>query len=205
MSEPYFKHPLALVESDAIGAGTRIWAWAHVMKGARLGADCNIGEHCFIEQGVVLGDRVTVKNGVSIWDGVTAEDDVFFGPNAVLTNDLRPRSKVRREACVPTLIKQGATIGANATVLCGVTIERYGMVGAGAVVTRDVPPHALVIGSPARIVGFVCRCGARLGEDRVTVSCADCGTGYDLTGKGAAERSTKYDPAPPAERQERRD
>ncbi len=189
MSETIFKHPLALVESDAIGTGTRVWAWAHIMKGARLGADCNIGEHCFVEQGAVLGDRVTVKNGVSIWDGVTAEDDVFFGPNAVLTNDLRPRSKVRREAYVPTLIKQGASIGASATILCGVTIGSYAMVGAGAVVTKDVPPHALVLGNPARVAGLVCRCGARLGDDRVTMSCAECGTGYDRAGEGAAERS----------------
>lgn len=190
MSEPFFRHPLALVESDAIGAGTRVWAWAHVMKGARLGADCNIGEHCFVEQGVVLGDRVTVKNGVSIWEGVTAEDDVFFGPNAVLTNDPRPRSKMRRDAYVRTLFRKGASIGANATMLCGVTIGRYAMVGAGAVVIRDVAPHALVVGNPARIVGHVCRCGARLLSDRVPMSCPECGTGYDRDGEGAVERSS---------------
>lgn len=187
MGESFFKHPQALVESDSVGDGTRVWAWAHVMKGARVGADCNIGEHCFVEQGVVLGDRVTVKNGVALWDGVTAEDDVFFGPNAVLTNDLRPRSKVRREY-VPTLIEKGASIGANATLLCGISIGRYAMVGAGAVVIRDVPAHALVVGNPARIAGFVCRCGARLGEDRVQVSCAECGTGYDRAGDGMLKR-----------------
>lgn len=188
MGESFFKHPQALVESEAVGDGTRVWAWAHVMKGAQLGADCNIGEHCFVEQGVVLGDRVTVKNGVSLWEGVTVEDDVFFGPNAVLTNDLRPRSKVRREAFVATLIKKGASVGANATILCGVTVGTYAMVGAGAVVIRDVPPYALVVGNPARVVGFVCRCGARLGDDRVTVSCAECGTGYDRADDGVMKR-----------------
>lgn len=169
-----FKHPLALVESGEVGPGTRVWAWAHVMAGARIGADCNIGEHCFIESGAQLGDRVTVKNGVAVWDGVVAEDDVFLGPNAVLTNDLRPRSKVYRAALQPTLLKRGASVGANATILCGVTVGEHAMIGAGSVVTRSVPPHALVVGNPARIVGRVCTCGARLkGRDASTL-CADC-------------------------------
>src|SRR6266571_2969356 len=124
----FYKHPLALVETEAIGPGTRVWAWAHVMSGARVGADCNVGEHCFIEQGVVLGDRVTVKNGVAVWEGVTAEDDVFLGPNAVLTNDLRPRSKVRHDGVAATLLRRGASVGANATIVCGVTVGRFAMV-----------------------------------------------------------------------------
>jgi len=144
------------------------------MSGARIGADCNIGEHCFIETGVVLGDRVTVKNGVAVWNGVVAEDDVFLGPNAVLTNDLRPRSKVFRGGARSTLLRQGASVGANATLLCGITIGTYAMIGAGAVVTRDVPAHALVVGNPGRVVGRVCRCGARLKGRGASLRCAEC-------------------------------
>jgi UDP-2-acetamido-3-amino-2,3-dideoxy-glucuronate N-acetyltransferase len=185
-SRPVFKHPLSLVESDEIGPGTRIWAWAHVMKGARLGADCNVGEHCFIEAGAVLGDRVTVKNGVAVWEGVAAEDDVFLGPNAVLTNDLRPRSKVYREKVEPTLLKRGASIGANATILCGITIGEYAMIGAGAVVTKDVPSQALVLGNPGRVVGHVCRCGGRLGRRGRKGRCEACHAEYTFSGRGMA-------------------
>jgi acetyltransferase-like isoleucine patch superfamily enzyme len=176
-----FKHPLALAESRSIGPGTRIWAWAHVMEGARVGADCNIGEHCFIEKGAVLGDRVTVKNGVAVWEGVTAEDDVFIGPNAVLTNDLRPRSKVYHATVTRTRLKRGASIGANATLLCGITVGAYAMVGAGAVVTRDVPAHGLVVGNPARLAGRVCRCGEKLRVRSRTASCNSCGREYVRT------------------------
>jgi len=170
----FYTHPLALVESDAIGPGTRVWAWAHVMDGARLGADCNIGEHCFIESGVVLGDRVTVKNGVAVWNGVVAEDDVFLGPNAVLTNDLRPRSKVYRSPVRPTLLRRGASVGANATLLCGITVGARAMIGAGTVVTKNVPANALVVGNPGRVVGRVCDCGARLNGRGASLRCADC-------------------------------
>src|SRR5207247_1552293 len=149
-------HPLAVVEKEKICPGTCVSAWAHVMPGARLGAECNIGEHCFIETGVVLGDRVTVKNGVAVWNGVVAEDDVFLGPNAVLTNDLRPRSKVYRGPVQPTLLKRGASVGANATLLCGITVGTCAMIGAGAVVTRNVPANALVVGNPRRAHGRVC-------------------------------------------------
>ena len=186
VSRPVFKHPLSLVESDEIGPGTRIWAWAHVMKGARLGADCNVGEHCFIETGAVLGDRVTVKNGVAVWSGVTAEDDVFFGPNAVLTNDLRPRSKVYHESVERTLLRQGASIGANATLLCGITIGENAMIGAGAVVTKDVPPHALVVGNPGRLVGHVCRCGGRLTRKGRKGRCEACRIEYTFSGRRLA-------------------
>jgi acetyltransferase-like isoleucine patch superfamily enzyme len=182
VTNPYHAHPLALVESREIGPRTRIWAWAHVMQGARIGADCNIGEHCFIEQGVTLGDRVTVKNGVAVWEGVTAEDDVFLGPNAVLTNDLRPRSRMRRGGPVPTLLRRGVTVGANATLLCGITVGAWAMIGAGAVVLTDVPDHALVVGNPARTVGRVCRCGARLIPRRAAARCSGCGAGYRIRG-----------------------
>lgn len=176
-----FKHPLALVESRSIGPGTRVWAWAHVMDGARVGADCNIGEHCFIEKGAVLGDRVTVKNGVAVWDGVTVEDDVFLGPNVALTNDLRPRSKVYHAEIIPTRLKRGASIGANATLLCGITVGEHAMVGAGAVVTRDVPAHGLVVGNPARLTGHVCVCGERLRVRGRTAACSSCDRKYSIS------------------------
>lgn len=183
MGVPFFQHELALVESDAIGEGTRVWAWAHVMEGARVGADCNIGEHCFVESGAVLGDRVTVKNGVSVWDGVVCEDDVFLGPNAVLTNDLRPRSKVYHEEIPRTLLRRGASVGANATLLCGLTVGRHAMIGAGAVVTRDVPDHALVVGNPARRVGWVCSCAETLDFAGEKATCS-CGLRYRRTDAG---------------------
>lgn len=150
-----FIHGSALVETQAIGPGTRIWAFAHILPGARLGADCNICDHTFIENDVVLGDRVTVKCGVQLWDGLEIEDDVFIGPNATFTNDRFPRSRMRPERFCRTRIQRGASIGANATILPGVTIASGAMVGAGAVVTRDVPPYAIVTGNPARITGYV--------------------------------------------------
>ena len=183
MSERVFRHPLSLVDSDDIGPGTRIWAWAHVMQGARIGADCNIGEHCFVESGAALHDRVTVKNGVAIWAGVTAEDDVFLGPNAVLTNDTRPRSKSPEFKAESTRLAKGCSIGANATVLCGITVGRYALVGAGAVVTRDVPDHALVFGSPARVKGYVCVCSETLVFEDGVATCG-CGRRYDKTDIG---------------------
>ena len=151
----FFVHPNALCESLQVGAGTRIWAFAHVLPGARIGSDCNVCDHVFIENDVVIGDRVTIKSGVQVWDGVHLEDDVFVGPNATFTNDRFPRSKHRPARFTPTLVCRNASIGANATILPGVTIGRDAMVGAGAVVTRSVPPHAIVAGNPARIVGYV--------------------------------------------------
>jgi len=150
-----FRHPAAIVESERIGAGTRIWAFAHVLPGARIGADCNLCDHVFVENEVVVGDRVTIKSGVQLWDGVTIEDDVFVGPNATFTNDPFPRSRQRPEAYSPTRVCRGASIGANATILPGVTIGVGAMVGAGAVVTHDVPPNAIVAGNPACIRGYV--------------------------------------------------
>ena len=147
----YFRHPQALVESDRVGGGTRIWAFAHVLPGAVIGRDCNICDHVFIENDVVVGDRVTVKCGVQLWDGVTLEDDVFVGPNATFTNDRFPRSKQYPERFPRTVIRAGASIGANATILPGIEIGQGAMVGAGAVVTRNVPPGVVVTGSPARI------------------------------------------------------
>jgi UDP-2-acetamido-3-amino-2,3-dideoxy-glucuronate N-acetyltransferase len=159
-----FVHEKALCESDDIGPRTRVWAFAHVMKGAVVGADCNIGDHAFIESGAKVGDRVIVKNGVLIWDKVTVEADVFLGPNMVFTNDMNPRVAFKNppERFLPTLVKRGASIGANATIVCGVTIGEQAFVGAGSVVIRDVPAHALVVGNPARRIGWVCECSQKL-------------------------------------------
>jgi UDP-2-acetamido-3-amino-2,3-dideoxy-glucuronate N-acetyltransferase len=148
-------HPNALCESTQVGAGTRIWAFAHVLPGARIGADCNICDGVFVENDVVVGDRVTVKCGVQLWDGIVLEDDVFVGPNATFTNDRFPRSKQYPEAFATTVVRQGASIGGNATILPGVVIGAGAMIGAGAVVTQSVPPNAIVAGNPARITGYV--------------------------------------------------
>jgi len=145
-------HPNSDVQSKQIGEGTRIWQYVVILPGAVIGRDVNICSHCFIENQVVVGDRVTVKCGVQLWDGVTLEDDVFVGPNATFTNDLNPRSRNTLAKLLPTLVKKGASIGANATILPGLTIGEGAMVGAGAVVTKDVPPRTLVVGNPARIV-----------------------------------------------------
>jgi acetyltransferase-like isoleucine patch superfamily enzyme len=173
-----YVHERALCESDAIGARTRIWAFAHVMGGACIGADCNVGEGAFVESGARVGDRVTVKNGVQIWDLVTIEDDVFLGPNATFTNDPVPRAASRgdRSGFQATRVRRGATVGANATVVCGVTIGEHAFVGAGTVVVRDVPAHALVVGNPARRIGWICACGERLAAD---LRCG-CGRHYQL-------------------------
>jgi UDP-2-acetamido-3-amino-2,3-dideoxy-glucuronate N-acetyltransferase len=148
-------HAAALVESDHIGEGTQVWAYAHILPGARIGRDCNICDHTFIENDVIVGDRVTIKCGVQLWDGLRVEDDVFIGPNATFTNDRFPRSKQTPAEYLQTRIKRGASIGANATVLPGLVIGESAMVGAGAVVTRNVPPHSKVAGNPARIIGYV--------------------------------------------------
>ena len=172
-----FVHALALCESDQVGPRTRIWAFAHVLAGARLGADCNVGGHAFVEGGAVVGDGVTIKNGVLLWSGVTVEDGVFLGPGAVFTNDATPRAASRKGPAGwrATLVRRGATVGANATVLSGLTIGCWAMVGAGAVVTGDVPAHAVVVGNPARQTGWACRCGQTLAGD---LTCPACGRAW---------------------------
>jgi len=151
----YFLHPQAICESQTIGANSRIWAFAHVLPKAVIGADCNICDHVFVENDVVIGDRVTVKCGVQLWDGLRVEDDVFIGPNVTFANDPFPRSKQPPPQFSVTRLKAGCSVGANATILPGVTIHENAMVGAGAVVTRSVPPNAIVYGNPARIHGYV--------------------------------------------------
>ena len=151
----HFVHPRGICETSEVGDGTRIWAFAHVLAGARIGDDCNICDYVFVESDVVVGDRVTVKNGVQLWDGLRVEDDVFIGPNATFTNDPFPRSRVFDHETPATTVRRGASIGANATILPGVTIGERAMVGAGSVVTRDVPAGAVVAGNPAHIVGNV--------------------------------------------------
>ncbi len=177
-----FLHPHGLCESVDVGPGTRVWAFAHVLEGAVIGADCNICDHAFIESGARLGDRVTVKNAVLVWDGVTVEDDVFLGPNIVFTNDLRPRASNRktREQLTPTLVRCGATLGAGVVVVCGTTIGEHAFVAAGAVIVKNVASHALVTGNPAKQVGWVCACGDRLDEDLV----CGCGRSHHLRADG---------------------
>ena len=170
-------HPSALVDSSTIGDGTRIWAYCHVLAGAVIGRDCNLGDHCYVEAQASLGDGVVLKNGVSVWCGVTIENHVFVGPNVAFTNDRAPRAKVFNSTVVPTLIREGASLGANATILCGVTIGRFAMVGAGAVVTRDVPDFGLAFGNPARVVGYVCQCARRLTFLAGVAGC-ECGRSY---------------------------
>lgn len=179
----YFVHPTAICESKSIGSGTRIWAFCNVQTGAVIGGDCNIGDHSFVENGVVVGDRVTVKNGVSLWSGITFEDDVFVGPNAVFTNDIKPRSKVYHDEPDRTLIQQGATIGANSVIIAGHTVGRYAFIGAGAVLTKSAPDFTIWLGNPARQVGYVCKCAERLPseDDRSdSILTCTCGLRYRL-------------------------
>jgi len=150
----HFVHDNALCESENIGAGTRIWAFSHILPKAYIGEECNICDHVFIENDVVVGNRVTIKSGVQLWDGIRVEEDVFIGPNATFANDLFPRSKQYPNNFLPTVIQKGASIGANATILPGITIGQKSMVGAGAVVTKNVPPHAVVVGNPAYIINY---------------------------------------------------
>lgn len=168
-------HPTAVVEDGAeIGAGTRVWHFAHVRSGARVGEGCVLAKSVFIDTGATIGSGCKIQNFASIYTGVTLEADVFVGPSAVFTNDLHPRASGDGWVPLPTLVRTGASIGANATILCGLTIGEWAMVGAGAVVTRDVQPHRLVLGTPAQAVGWVCRCGRGVPGGPGT-ACPACG------------------------------
>ncbi len=171
-------HPSSFVDDGAqIGPGTRIWHFCHVVSGAVIGADCSLGQNVVVMNGVRVGNRVKIQNNVSLYEGVVLEDDVFCGPSMVFTNVINPRAHVsRRGEYQQTLVKRGATIGANATVLCGTTLGEYSFVGAGAVVTKDVPAYAIVTGVPAKQSGWVCRCGVTL--EGASRTCSSCGTKY---------------------------
>ena len=176
----HWAHETAIVDAGAqIGSATRVWHWAHVCGGARIGERCSLGQNVFVANKVVIGNNVKIQNNVSIYDDVTLEDDVFCGPSMVFTNVINPRSHVpRKDEYLATVVKRGATIGANATVVCGHTIGEYAFIGAGAVVTRDVPGHALWVGNPARRMGWMCKCGERLPSGTGKLACAVCNTAY---------------------------
>ncbi len=183
-----FIHPLAVVDEGAkIGSGTRIWHFAHVRGTATIGKGCNIGKDVYIDADVVIGNNVKIQNGVSVYHGVTIEDDVFCGPHMTFTNDMYPRAFGESWDVSKTRVKKGASIGAHATIICNTTLGEYCMIGSGAVVTRDVPAHGLVVGNPARLVGFVCKCGQPLSEkvsqddESITMRCSKCKTQLKLS------------------------
>jgi UDP-2-acetamido-3-amino-2,3-dideoxy-glucuronate N-acetyltransferase len=186
-SQGCYAHPTAIVESQNIGEGTRIWHFAHVRSGAKIGNNCNIGKSVYIDIGADIGSNVKIQNFVSVYKGVTIEDDVFVGPSATFTNDLYPRAFIWNEDHVSaTRICRGASIGANATIVCGITVGEYAMIGAGSVVAEDVPPFGLVLGNPGRLRGYVCCCGRRLEEKewqengRNIYRCRACGKQVEI-------------------------
>ena len=182
--KPYFVHESSYVDEPCtIGAGTKIWHFSHVMKNAVIGRNCNIGQNVVVLPGVRIGDDCKIQNNVSVYEGVILEDHVFCGPSMVFTNVINPRSEiVRKHEYQQTLVRQGASIGANATILCGHSIGQYAFVGAGAVVTKDVPDFALMVGNPARRTGWMCRCGIKLELDGERGRCGACGSAYVLEG-----------------------
>jgi UDP-2-acetamido-3-amino-2,3-dideoxy-glucuronate N-acetyltransferase len=186
-------HPSAIVDEGArIGDGTRIWHWVHICGGASIGSGCSFGQNVFVGNKVTIGNNVKVQNNVSIYDDVILEDDVFCGPSMVFTNVFNPRSHVsRKDEYRQTLVKRGATIGANATVVCGHTIGEYAFIGAGAVVTRDVPPYALMVGAPARRIGWMCQCGEKLAQHEGEASCPVCNSSYSLASDACLPRAAR--------------
>ena len=179
-------HPSAYISEDAeIGEGTKIWHEVQVREGAKIGKNCILGKSVYVGKNVIIGNNVKIENRVSIFQGVKIEDDVFIGPHVVFTNDLRPRSFNKEWKIIPTYVKKGASIGANSTIICGVTVGEYSMIGAGSVVTIDIPPYALAYGNPVKIRGFVCRCGEKLIEEEVyknyvLMKCKRCGLKYKI-------------------------
>jgi len=180
----YFVHPTAVVDEPVeVGEGTKIWHFSHIMKGAKIGAKCSLGQNVFVGSRVVIGNNCKIQNNVSIYDLVTLEDNVFCGPSCVFTNDMNPRAAYPKGGVwISTLVKEGASIGANATILCGITLGKHCFIGAGAVIHKDVPDYALMVGVPARQIGWMCECGERLKfDDSDTVTCkARCSGTYKL-------------------------
>ena len=189
----YFVHESSYVDEPCeIGKGTKIWHFSHIMKNSKIGERCNIGQNVLISPDVIIGNNVKIQNNVSVYTGVTCEDDVFLGPSCVFTNVINPRSFIeRKEEYKRTIVKKGATIGANATIICGNNIGRYALVGAGAVVTKDVPDYALVTGNPARIRGYVCRCGNRLKKLNNLYKCGVCNKEYKKSNGNSILREQK--------------
>lgn len=179
----YFVHESSYIDEPCeIGEGTKIWHFSHIMKNSEIGEKCNIGQNVVISPNVVLGNNVKIQNNVSVYTGVKCEDDVFLGPSCVFTNVINPRSFIeRKEEYKETIIKKGVSIGANATIVCGYNIGKYAFIGAGAVVTKNIPDYALVVGNPARIIGYVCKCGNRLEENKDNYKCSICNKEYEMT------------------------
>ncbi len=194
MNKDYFVHPSSIIDEPVeIGAGTKIWHFCHVMAGAKIGERCSFGQNVFIGSRVIIGNNVKVQNNVSIYDNIYIEDDVFCGPSMVFTNVINPRSHIpRKDEYRDTFVKRGASIGANATIVCGITLGEFCFIGAGAVITRDVPPYALMVGVPARLIGWMCHCGVRLNLPAQTdqsreATCSNCGSRYRLLPEGRLE------------------
>lgn len=190
MEKKYWSHKTAEVQEGAkIGRGTKIWQNSVILKGAKIGKNCNIGHNCFIEAGAVIGDGVKLKSNIDVWDSVVLEDYVFVGPSAVFINDLNPRAKYPKSEYpeygkwLPTLVKEGASIGANATILCGFTVGKWSLIGAGAVVTKDVPDYAIAVGIPARVIGWICECGNKISFEKENAVCKICGRKYKKEGE----------------------
>ena len=189
MEKEYFVHESSYVDEGCqIGAGTKIWHFSHIMKGCRIGQKCNIGQNVVISPEVVLGDGVKIQNNVSVYTGVVCEDGVFLGPSCVFTNVINPRAFIeRKNEYRKTVVKKGASIGANATIVCGHDIGKYAFVGAGAVVTKTVPDYAMVYGSPARVHGYVCQCGEKLNFSDGKATCTACGKSYKISESSEVE------------------
>ena len=183
---PYFVHESSYIDDGCeIGEGTKIWHFSHILSGSKIGKNCNIGQNVVLGPKAHIGNGVKIQNNVSVYEGVVLEDDVFCGPSMVFTNVINPRSHIiRKHEYKNTLVKKGATIGANATIICGVTIGYYAFIGAGAVVIRDVPAHALVVGSPAKQKGWMCNCGIRLDAIQQHLTCKVCEKVYRVTEQG---------------------